>query len=89
MRQVKIRSWNGAEWEGILLRVRGPKMRVMLRGFDDVMELWCYGGQWFAENGEPVQIQVGGFTQMPFRSRSLSLGAAEFSFESDDPPWLN
>jgi hypothetical protein len=32
-------------------------MRIAVPDHDDAVELRCHGGQWFVENGEPVQIK--------------------------------
>jgi len=57
---MNIRSWTGAEWEGVLLSLRGLEMRVAVSGHEDAAELRCHNGQWFAENGDPVQIDIHG-----------------------------
>jgi hypothetical protein len=56
MIQMKIRHWAGAEWDAILLSRHGSNMRVAIRGCDDAVELRWLGGHWFAENGDPVEI---------------------------------
>jgi hypothetical protein len=56
MIQMRIKSWMGEEWDAILLSLRGLQMRVAVPGNDDAVELIFRGGQWFAENGEPVEI---------------------------------
>ena len=73
MIRITVKSWTGVEWEGVLLSQRGLQMRIALRGQEDVAELWYYGGQWFAENGDPVQIGIQG----------------PAAFWSNSSPWLN
>ena len=55
---MRIRFWTGAEWDGVLLGSKGRKMRIAVPGCDDAVELRSRGGQWFAENGDPVQIDL-------------------------------
>ncbi len=55
---MTIRSWTGTEWRGVLLSLLGLEMRVALPGSEDIARLWCRGGQWFAENGEPVELDL-------------------------------
>lgn len=62
MIRMKIRTWGGGEWDGVLLWLCGATMRVAVTGSDDVTELYCHGDQWFSENGDPVQI---GFHAQP------------------------
>ena len=89
MMRLRIRSWSGAEWDGILLRARGVTLRVAVPGEEDVAELWCYGGQWFAENGEPVQIHCYTETTMRGYSAAQPFGGPELGLASETPPWLN
>jgi hypothetical protein len=56
MIRIRIRSWNGAECEGVLLSLHGLEMRVAVAGSDDVGRLWSNGAQWFGERGDPVEI---------------------------------
>ena len=55
---ITIRFSSGAQREGVLLWLSELTIRVALRGADDVTELHCHSDQWFAENGDPVQIYV-------------------------------
>jgi hypothetical protein len=57
MMRLKITSWTGAEWTGIQLSAVGSSMRVAVPGCDDATEFHFRGGQWFAENGDPAQIE--------------------------------
>jgi hypothetical protein len=56
MIRLKVKSWSGAEFEAILLGWRGLRMRIAIPGDEDAAELWCQGGQWFTEDGQPVQL---------------------------------
>lgn len=58
MIRMSSRSWTGAEWDGALLWLRGPEMRVVVSGYGMPMEFRRHGGQWFAENGGPVQMNI-------------------------------
>ena len=56
MIRLKMKSWTGAEFEAILLGWRGLRMRIAVPGCEDATELWYQGGQWFTEEGLPVQL---------------------------------
>ncbi len=56
MIRLKVKSWTGSEFEAILLGWRGMRMRIAVPGCDDATELSCRGGQWFTEDGQPVQL---------------------------------
>ncbi len=88
MIRMTIRSWTGAEWEGILLGLSGETMRVAVPGHEDAAELHCQGGQWFAENGDPVQIDLHAIPIQACDSWGLSpFGAARE--EGDSARWVN
>lgn len=57
MMRITIRTWAGAERDGVLLCRHGLAMRVAVLDGDDTMEMRFRGGQWFAENGELVEIE--------------------------------
>jgi hypothetical protein len=59
---MTLRSLNGAECDCVLLWSLDQKMRVAVPGYDDAAELNWHGGQWFAENGDPVQVR---FLEIP------------------------
>jgi len=81
MVRMRIRSWSGAEWDGVLLRLRGLEMRVAVSGYGDAAEFQCRSGQWVAENGDPVQMVIDtpaperyGSCAAPLDGRAKSLG---------------
>jgi hypothetical protein len=55
---MKIRSWGGTEWDAVMLSQCGQQIRIAVRGQEDAGELSYHDGQWFAENGDPVQIGI-------------------------------
>jgi hypothetical protein len=91
MIRMRIRSWSGAEWDGVLLRWGGLGMRVAVADHQDAVEFQCRGGQWFAESGDPVQIEMQAVAQEDDNSFAPppddSVGVASFCRE--DPAWLN
>lgn len=91
MIRMRIRSWSGAEWDGVLLRWGGWGMRVAVADHQDAVEFQSRGGQWFAENGDPVQIDMQAVAQeddsfAPPPDDSIGLA---FAFCQEDPAWLN
>ncbi|MGO9256146.1 MAG: hypothetical protein ACLQU1_07585 [Bryobacteraceae bacterium] len=89
---MRIRSWTGAEWDGVLLWSRGLKMRIAVSGYEDAAEFRCRGGQWFAENGDAVQIDIHAIAAEPHGLCAPSLGDGggdAGSLCSDAPAWLN
>jgi hypothetical protein len=92
MIRMRITSWTGAEWDGVLLWSRGLKMRIAVSGNEDAAEFRCRGGQWFAENGDPVQIDTYALAAERHGPCALSLGDGRGdarSLCSDAPAWLN
>jgi hypothetical protein len=51
-----ITTWTGFRTDAILLAVDGTRMRLALPGAGDACEFSLRGGQWFSEEGEPVEI---------------------------------
>jgi hypothetical protein len=67
-------------------------MRIAVSGCDDAAEFWCRGGQWFAEDGDPVQIDIQAVAaeQYGFYTPSLDDGGCDpRPLGSDAPAWLN
>jgi hypothetical protein len=54
--QITISFRPGFDVEGVVLSAAGARLRVAMRDWDDAAEFQCHGGQWFSENGDPVQI---------------------------------
>ena len=89
MIRVKIRSSIGAQWEGILLWLRGRIMRVAVPLCEDVAELRCHEGHWYAENGDPVELDIQAEPAHPPDSPAPQSDFADSPPVSDTPPWLN
>ena len=53
---ITIPTWTGAVLDGICLANSGSTMRVAVRNRADAVEFRFRGGQWFSEDGEPVEI---------------------------------
>jgi hypothetical protein len=62
MMRVTMTFWTGLQTEGVLLAVHGLTLRVAIQGCGDAAELRFRGGQWFAECGDPVQIDFHPFS---------------------------
>jgi len=88
MIQVRIRSSIGAQWDGVLLWLRGRVMRVALRDYADVAELHCHDGQWFAEDGDAVEIAVHAIADHP-SDPLVPLSDPVDCLPRTDPPWVN
>ena len=56
-------------------------------GSDDAEEFRFRGGQWFAENGEPVQIEARGEELEPDMDCGRAFGGVPEG--CDAPAWLN
>jgi hypothetical protein len=54
--QIRITRWTGSRCAGIVLAVHGSVLRVAIPGCDDAVVFSLRGGQWFREDGEPVEI---------------------------------
>lgn len=88
---MTIRSWAGTEWEGVLLCRRGLEMRVAVAGWADAAVIRHRGGQWFAENGDPVEIEMHTNAPGPYREPATSGGCCDDLRQrgSSAPAWLN
>jgi hypothetical protein len=89
MVQVRIRSSNGAQTDGILLWLRGRIMRVAVPKSDDVAELRCLGGRWYSESGDPVELAIQAMPAHPPNAPQPPLEVGDCPPASDTPPWLN
>jgi hypothetical protein len=58
MMQLSIRYWSGKHELAALLAQCGTAMRVAVRGSGDATEFRFRGGQWFAEDGNLVEIAL-------------------------------
>ena len=85
--RLTIISWTGKRAEGIVLSSRGLTLRVAVWGSDDAEEFRFRGGQWFAENGEPVQIAAHGEELEPEVDCGQAFGGVPKG--CDAPAWLN
>lgn len=47
----------GRRAEGILLAVSPGRMRIVVKRLNDTIELRQDEGQWFSDDGEPVEIE--------------------------------
>lgn len=52
-----IKHPGGVITEAIVLAAEGDRMRIAAAGFQDVMELNRYGGQWFTAEGQAVEFE--------------------------------
>jgi hypothetical protein len=89
---MRITSWTGSECDGILLWSQGLQMRIAVSGCDDAAEFRSRGGQWFAEDGDPVQIDIQAVAAEQYGAYTPSLddgGGDTRSLGFDAPAWLN
>ena len=54
--QISVGYPGGGSVAAILLGVSGNTLRLALQGWDDAGEFRLVGGQWYSEQGEPVEI---------------------------------
>jgi hypothetical protein len=52
-----IRYSNGQEFEAALLIQTENQMRIVLQGYEDVLELQRINGTWITDECEPVQVE--------------------------------
>jgi hypothetical protein len=86
MIRLKVKSWTGAEFEATLLGWRGLRMRIAVPGDEDAAELWCQGGQWFTEDGLPVQLI---YLTLEEPDDLLGFGPVCLQLPDDPPPLVN
>ncbi|MBZ5585097.1 MAG: hypothetical protein LAQ30_23375 [Acidobacteriia bacterium] len=55
--RLLLRFRDGSLQAAILMALFGSHLRVFIPACDDAVEFRWAGGQWQAENGEPVEIQ--------------------------------
>ncbi len=55
---ILIRYQCGKRGEGVVLTHGKDRMRVAVRGRQDVVELWQDGEFWYAESGGPAVIEA-------------------------------
>lgn len=90
---MTITYFSGKKAEGVLLAARGLEMRVAVKGHRDAAEFRFRGGLWFAEEGDPVEVDFpdlpSGFTgnSMPAYDRIAGMDVA--SQPTDAGRWLN
>jgi hypothetical protein len=89
MVQVKIRSSTGAQTDGILLWLRGRIMRVAVPKSEDVAELRCQEGQWYAESGDPVELDIQAVPAHPPNTPAPRFDVGDCPPVCDTPSWLN
>ena len=53
--QITI-SYPGFDVQGVVLSASGNRLRVAIKDWDDAAEFLCRDGQWFAENGDAIQV---------------------------------
>jgi hypothetical protein len=83
--QITI-SYPGFDVDGVVLSASDTKMRIAMRDWDDAAEFQCRDGQWFAENGDAVQVT------WPVTLGNLAAAEGLFdrvSLQSQSPAWVN
>ena len=93
--QVRITTWTGTKLNGVALAVHGPTMKVAIPECDDTVDFRFQGGQWFSEQGEPVEIKprLAGDPDGPDSPDGLGGGAGECvgpdRQQRPAPVWVN